>query len=39
MIYCDFGSFLDKSLRDRLVCRLREQFRKKILSVVDLTFK
>ena len=34
MIYCDFGS-----LRDRLVCRLREQFRKKILSVVDLTFK
>ena len=37
---CDFGSFLDESLRDRLVCGLRDgAIQKKLLSVVDLTFK
>ena len=37
---CDFGSFLNESLRDRLVCGLRDgTIQKKLLSVVDLTFK
>ena len=37
---CDFGSFLDKSSRDCLVCALRDgAIQKKLLSVVDLTFK
>ena len=37
---CDFGSFLSESLRDRFVCGLRDRaIQKKILSVVDLTFK
>ena len=37
---CDFGSFLSESLRDRFVCGLRDRaIQKKLLSVVDLTFK
>ena len=37
-IDCDFGSFLDYTLQDRLVCGLRsEQTQRKLLSEKDLT--
>lgn len=37
--YCDFGTFLNDALRDRLVCGLRsETIQKKLLAEEDLTF-
>ena len=36
--HCEFGTFLDQALRDRLVCGLRqENIQKKLLTEVDLT--
>lgn len=38
-VHCDFGTFLDQALRDRLVCGLKnEQTQKKLLAEADLTY-
>ena len=38
--HCEFGTFLDDALRDRLVCGLRStQIQKRLLSQKKLTFK
>lgn len=38
--HCDFGNFLNKALRDRLVCRLyKELIQKRLLTEAYLTFK
>ena len=37
---CDFGTFLEEALRDRLVCGLKSvQIQKKLLAERHLTFK
>ena len=38
--HCDFGDYLNHTLRDRLVCRIRsENIQKCLLIEVDLTLK
>ena len=38
--HCEFGAYLDDTLRDRFVCRLQSKtIQKKLLTETDLTFQ